>query len=49
MVPVKARAEFPIQVSNDTASDGDTHPQHIDQNENFILENAAEDEDNSEA
>jgi len=42
MVPVKACAELPIQISNDTTSDGDTHSQHIDQNENFILENAAE-------
>ena len=42
MVPVKACAEFPVQVSNDTTSDGDTHSKHVDQNENFILDNAAE-------
>jgi hypothetical protein len=46
MILVKIGAEFPIQVSDNAACYGDSHPEYINQNKNLVLNDVAEGNEN---
>ena len=46
MIFIKACAELPVEICHDTTGNGHAHSQDIDEDKNFILDNAPKRDEN---